>query len=189
MLIYAAIGAFGLLFLLAMLFIGEVFGGDHDFQGEIGDHGDVGGHDAGPSIFSARIMASFLTAFGVGGVVARYYGLSHPLASGCGVVSGMVLAGVVYEFAKVLYSQQASSEIHMAGLLGKPAEVTIGIPSGGVGQVSVAIGGERTTQIARSKDGAPIAPGSTVVITALRGESVVVENLTAAPSKSPGGAA
>ena len=30
MLIYAAIGAFGLLFLLVMLFVGELFGGDHD---------------------------------------------------------------------------------------------------------------------------------------------------------------
>ena len=191
MLIYAAIGAFGLLFLLAMLFIGEVFGGDHDFHaGDIGgDHGEVGGHDAGPSIFSARIMASFLTAFGVGGVVARYYGLSHPAASGSGIVSGVVLAGVVYQFAKVLYSQQASSEVHMAGLLGKPAEVTIGIPSGGVGQVTVAVGGERTTQIARSKDGAPIPPGAAVVITALRGESVVVERAPASPSGSPGGSA
>ena len=142
-----------------------------------------GGHDSGPSIFSARIMASFLTAFGAGGVVARYYGLPHPAASGCGLVAGVVLAGVVYQFAKVLYSQQASSEVHMAGLLGKPGEVTIGIPQGGVGQITVTIGGERTTQIARSKDGAPIPPGAAVIITALGGESVVVEK---APSPAPG---
>ena len=30
MLIYAAIAAFGLLFLLVMLFVGDIFGGDHD---------------------------------------------------------------------------------------------------------------------------------------------------------------
>ena len=65
-----------------MLFVGEMFGGDHDVHaGDMGgDHGDVG-HEGGPSIFSARIMASFLTAFGVGGVVARYYDLSHPAAA------------------------------------------------------------------------------------------------------------
>ena len=99
MLIYAAIGAFGLLFLLAMLFVGDVFGGDHDLQ--VGDHGDFG-HEGGPGVFSARIMASFLTAFGVGGVVARYYGLSHPAAAGCGVVAGVALSSLVYLVAKAL---------------------------------------------------------------------------------------
>src|SRR5688572_2277713 len=117
MLIYAAIGAFGFLFLLIMLFVGELFGGDHD-------HDMGGGHDVahdgdagGPSIFSARIMASFLTAFGVGGAVGRFYGFGHPAASGMGVVAGIVMAGAVFQFAKILYSQQASSEVRMAGLV------------------------------------------------------------------------
>ena len=42
----------------------------------------------GPSVFSSRIMAAFIPAFGVGGVVARYYDLSHPAASGVGVLAG-----------------------------------------------------------------------------------------------------
>jgi membrane protein implicated in regulation of membrane protease activity len=170
MLIYAAIGAFGLIFLLAMLFLGDLFGGDHDLHaGDIGGHGDVG-HESGPGFFSARMMASFLTAFGVGGMVARYYGLTHPAASGCGVVAGLVMSTIVYQFAKVLYSQQASSEVRMSALIGKTAEVTVGIPLGGMGQVTLEYGGERTTQIARSKDGGVIPPGSAVVITALRGD-------------------
>jgi len=176
MLIYAAIGAFGLLFLLVMLFVGDLFGGDHEVHvGEVGgDHGDFG-HEAGPGIFSARIMASFLTAFGVGGIVARYYDLSHPAAAGCGVVAGVVMSGIVYQFAKVLYSQQASSEVQMSRLIGRTAEVTVGIPQGGMGQVTLEYGGERTTQIARSKDGGVIPPGTAVVITALRGDSIIVE--------------
>ena len=123
MLIYAAIGLFGLAFLLVMLFVGEVFGGDHDIHvGDIGgDHGDVS-HEGGPSIFSARIMASFLTAFGAGGVLGRYLDLSHPAASGVGVVAGIVLASAVYQFAHLLYSQQASSEVRMSGLVGQVAE-------------------------------------------------------------------
>ena len=88
MLLYAAIGAFGLLFLLLMLFVGDVFGGDHDVHVEAG----IGDHDVGPSIFSTRIIGAFLTAFGVGGIVARYYGLSHPVSAGIGVVAGAVLA-------------------------------------------------------------------------------------------------
>src|SRR5262245_9978171 len=109
MLIYGAIALFGFLFLLVMLFAGEIFGGDHDVGGHDAalEHGDAD-HGGGPSIFSARIMSSFLTAFGVGGVVARYYDLSHPAASGIGVVTGIVMAGLVFQFAKLLYSQQAS---------------------------------------------------------------------------------
>jgi membrane protein implicated in regulation of membrane protease activity len=87
----------------------------------------------------------------------------------------------VYQFAKVLYSQQASSEIHMAGLVGRTAEVTVGIPRGGMGQVTLEYGGERTTQIARSKDGGAIAAGSVVVVTALLGDSIVVERAGAGP--------
>ena len=129
MLLYAAIAACGFLFLLALLFVGEIFGADHDLVGhDVSlEHGDAAG---GPSIFSARIMASFITAFGVGGVVARYYGMSHPAASGVGVVTGIVLAGIVFQFAKILHSQQASSEVRMPALVGHATEVTVAIPEG-----------------------------------------------------------
>jgi len=180
MLIYAAIGAFGLIFLLVMLFVGDLFGADHEIH--VGDHGDIGGHEGGPGVFSARIMASFLTAFGVGGIVARYYGLSHPAAAGCGVVAGVVMSGAVYQFAKILYSQQASSEVQMTRLVGKTGEVTVGIPEGGMGQVTLEYGGERTTQIARSKEGGAIPPGTAVVVTALRGDSIIVERARATSS-------
>jgi membrane protein implicated in regulation of membrane protease activity len=169
MFVYAAIGVFGLLLLLIMLIAGDLLemagadqGIDHD--------ADVGG----PAFFSVPIMAAFVTAFGVGGAVARYYELSHAAASGIGIASGVVLAGLVYQFARVLYSQQASSEIHMTGLLGRTAEVTVGIPLDSVGQVTLTVAGERTTHIARSADGGAIAPGVEVQVQGLRGDSVVV---------------
>jgi membrane protein implicated in regulation of membrane protease activity len=171
MLIYGAIAAFGFLLLLVMLVVGEIFGGDHEVGAhDVADHGDAGG----PSIFSVRVMAAFLTAFGVGGVVARYYNLAHPAASGVGVASGLVLAGLVYQFAKFLYSQQASSDVRIAGLVGKSAEVSVAIPEGGVGQVTLTVGGERSEHIARSADSRGVARGSEVVVTGLRGEAVVV---------------
>jgi membrane protein implicated in regulation of membrane protease activity len=185
MLIYGAIATFGFLFLLVMLFVGELFGADHevgahDLAVEHGD-ADVGG---GPSFFSARIMAAFLTAFGVGGIVGRYYGLSHPAASGVGVACGIVMSAIVYEFARVLYSQQASSEVHMTGLVGRTAEVTVAIPEGGVGQIALNVGGEHTEQIARAADGRALPRGTQVVITGLGGESVVV---APASSQAQGG--
>jgi membrane protein implicated in regulation of membrane protease activity len=185
MLIYAVIGLVGFILLLGMLLVGEVFGGDHEVSGhDLGiEHGDVA--DAGgPSLFSVRIMSSFLTAFGVGGVVARYYDLSHPAASGAGIVAGMVMAGLVYQFAKILYSQQASSELRMTTLVGKTAEVSVGIPAGGVGQVALTVGGERSEHIARAAGGAAVPRGTEVVITALGGDSVVV---SPASAPVPGG--
>lgn len=187
MVIYAAIGAVGFLFLLVMLFVGDV-GGDHDFGGH-----DVGGHDVahgdadhgGPGLFSARIMAAFLTAFGVGGVVGRYYGLPHPAASGIGVLAGVVMAGLVYQFAKLLHSQQASSEVRVTSLVGKLAEVSVAIPASGVGQVVLIASGERTEHIARGANGIAVPRGTEVIVTGLRGDSLVV---APASSQAPGGA-
>jgi membrane protein implicated in regulation of membrane protease activity len=173
MLIYAGIAVLGFVFLLVMLFIGDLFGGDHDLVGH-----DVAGEFGGPSVFSSRIMAAFVTAFGVGGIVARYYGLGHPAASGVGIASGVVMAAVVYQFAKLLYSQQASSELQMTTLVGRTAEVSVAIPANGVGQISISVSGERTEHVARSKDGQAVPRGSDVIITDLRGDSVVVARVS-----------
>jgi hypothetical protein len=181
MLIYAAIAAFGLLVLLVMLLAGDVFGGDHD----IAHDGLVAGGDhGGPSIFSARIMSAFLTAFGVGGVLARYYGLSHVAASGVGIALGVVMSSLVFQFAKLLYSQQASSALHMRSLVGTAAEVSVAIPAGGIGQIAVSAGGERSEHVARSADGRALNRGAAVIVTALGADSVIVM-----PSalESPGG--
>ena len=178
MLIYVALSAFGFLLLVGMLVMGDVFGGDHDAHGDgVADgHGD----QSGPGIFSVRIMAAFLTAFGVGGVVGRYYGLTHPAASGVGVVAGVVMAALVYQFARVLYGQQASSELRMATLVGKHGEVSVAIPVGGVGQVTMSLAGERSEHLARAAGGQAVPRGTEIVITALRGDSVIV-----APTGSP----
>jgi hypothetical protein len=175
MLIFAAIGAFGLLFLLIMLF----FGGGHDLH--VGDMD--GGHDVshaadgegGPSIFSSRIIASFISAFGFGGTIGRYLEFGYPASSAFGIVSGVVLASIVFKFAEILYSQQASSEVKMTSLVGMTAEVAIAIPEGHLGQISLSAAGERSMHIARSRDGKAIPQGTSVVIRELRGDYVVVE--------------
>jgi hypothetical protein len=162
----------GIILLLSMLLIGELFGGDHEISHDVAAGHDVDG--GGPSIFSTRIISAFITAFGVGGVVGRYYNLSHPVSSGIGVACGVVMASVVYQFAKILYSQQASSEVRMTSLIGAQAEVSVAIPKDGLGQIVVHSGGERTEHIARSAGGAAIPRGSSVTITALGGDSVTV---------------
>jgi membrane protein implicated in regulation of membrane protease activity len=172
MLLYAAVAAVGFLVLAFMLVVGDVFGGDHEVGSEIGDHAEAG--HGGPGIFSVRIMAAFVTAFGVGGVIGRYYDLSHPAASGVGVLSGLAMATVVYQFAKLLHGQQASSELKMASLVGRTGEVSVGIPAGGVGQVTLTVGGERSEHLARSAASEAIPRGAEVVVTGLRGDGLVV---------------
>ncbi len=174
MLIFAAIGAFGLLFLLVMLF----FGGGHDFHADMDGGHDVshaGGGEGGPSIFSSRIIASFISAFGFGGTIGRYLEFGYPVSSAFGIVSGVVLASIVLKFAQILYSQQASSEVKMTSLVGMTAEVAIAIPEGHLGQISLSAAGERSMHIARSRDGKAIPQGTSVVIRELRGDYVVVE--------------
>lgn len=176
MLIYGAIAAFGVVMLLLMLLVGEIFGGDD--AGHSGDHG-------GPSVVSTRVIAAFFAAFGVGGIVARYYGLSHPAASGVGVVCGLVMATIVYQFAKLLYSQQVSSELQMTGIVGSFGHVTVAIPAGGVGQVVVTSAGQQTEHLARAAGGAAIARGTEVVISGFHGDAVIV---TPAAAAATGGA-
>jgi membrane protein implicated in regulation of membrane protease activity len=183
MLVYGAIAAFGVLMLLSMLLLGELFGGDHEVTAHDVAIGDSD-HAGGTSIFSTRIMAAFLTAFGVGGVVARYYGLSHPAASGVGTLVGVLMSAAVYQFAKLLYSQQASSELHMTGLVGTAAQVSVAIPAGGIGQVAVSAQGQSSEHIARSVDGRAVARGADVVVTGIRGDAVIV---TPASSQASGG--
>ena len=184
MLIYAAIGAAGFLLLTFMLVAGDMFGGgDHEIAADHDpavDHDYEAGH-GGPGILSVRVMASFLTAFGVGGVVGRYYGLSHPASSGIGVLSGVAMATLVYQFARLLFSQQASSDLKMASLVGRVGEVSVGIPAGGLGQVSLTVAGERSEHIARSANGQALPRGAEVVVTGLRGDGLVV----APPTKPP----
>jgi len=173
MLVYGAIAAAGVLVLLSMLLLGDLFGGDHDVSAHDVAVGEVD-HGGGPNIFSTRIMAAFLTAFGVGGVVARYYGLSHPAASGVGTLAGILMSGLVYQFARILYSQQASSELTMTGLVGTAAQVSVAIPPGGLGQVAVSARGQSSEHIARSADGQAVPRGADVVVTGVRGDAVIV---------------
>jgi hypothetical protein len=66
----------------------------------------------------------------------------------------------------------------MTTLVGRTAEVSVAIPANGVGQISISVSGERTEHVARSKDGQAVPRGSDVIITDLRGDSVVVARVS-----------
>lgn len=60
-------------------------------------------------------------------------------------------------------------------LVGRRARVTVAIPENGVGEISLRVGAEQTAQLAWSGDGAPIALGREVVVTAVCGAELEVE--------------
>jgi len=164
--VFLAICAVGFLFLLISLVFGglfDFFETDHDF--------DTGG----PGFFSSRVMAVFVTAFGGFGAVATYYGLGAVPASLVGFGSGLVFGGAIYALARVLFNQQASTEVRAGDLVGATGRVVVGIPSGGVGQIRVRLGEELMDKIARTRDGIAIAENTSVQIEEVLGETVIVK--------------
>lgn len=169
--IFLAIGAVGFLFLVISLLFGELFdhadfSGDHDVGGDLG-HG-------GPGFFSTRVISVFVMAFGGFGAIGVQYGLSTLGASLVGAGSGLVFGSIIYGFARFLYSQQASSEVKTADLVGQAARVIIAIPAGGLGQVRCQIGEALVDKIARTQDGQAIPENVGVKIEEVLGETVVV---------------
>jgi hypothetical protein len=170
--VFLAVGAAGFLFLLVSLVFGEVFDHLHLDGGGL-DHG----LDHGPGVFSTRVLAVFITAFGVFGAVAVHYGAPAIAASGVGFGGGLVFGGLVFAFARFLYGQQASSEIRTSELAGRTGRVVVGIPAGGVGQVRLQLGEELVDKIARDRDGAKIEENISVRVLEAMGETVIVTRL------------
>ncbi|MBX3219227.1 MAG: hypothetical protein KF795_01835 [Labilithrix sp.] len=191
MLIYAVLGGAGLCLLFVMLLASSFGDGDVPIHETSIDHGDLDG-GGGPSPLGTRVVAAFMTFFGVGGIVGQHLGLGHPASSGIGMVLGLVGATAVHRFAKLLYSQQATSSVSVRDLLSREARVIVAIPESGVGEVALMVGLEESVQLARSVDGAAIPVGGDVVIHAVRGSQVIVSALDrAAPrlaASAPAGA-
>jgi membrane-bound ClpP family serine protease len=176
MLIFLAI-AVGSFILLTGSFL---FGHDHD-----GGHGDGGhadshdiGHDAEPTIgfFSMKVIGTLTMGFGAAGAIARYYGADYLVSSLWGLGNGLVLAGIMYLILKMIYSQQASSLVQTATVVGQTGLVTTSIEKDGKGEVGVNVGGQYMTYLAKSAGGRPIAKGRSIrVINAVGGELVVEE--------------
>src|SRR6185436_4570440 len=167
--VFLAIASIGFVFLVISLLFGEVFdhfGFDHDLGHDLG-HG-------GPGFFSVQGIAVFVTTFGAVGAIGIYLGYSVFPSSGFGFISGIILATLVYFFASFLYGQQASSTTTAAELVGRTAQVSVGIPDNGVGQVRCLVGESMVDKIARSRNGNAIVLNSVVKIEEIAGESVIV---------------
>jgi len=163
---------------IGLLLVGIVYAAISGALGWISDlggdvHLDASGHlDAGHAHpVSGPVVATFITGFGAGGIVANYV-LHWTLVPGLGLAAGagLVLAGAAFATLELIFSQtQAGSEFDTHGLAEREAEVITSIPESGTGEVAYLIKGQREILAARASDGAAIKRGQVVVIERVTG--------------------
>jgi hypothetical protein len=166
MIVYLSLAIVG----LALLLVSALFG-HHDVE----FHADIA--EGGGGFLSIRAMAVFFLAFGTIGAIARHFGQSHLASSTWGVLSGILLVGVYLLSMSLVKSQQASSLVAEADLVGLTARVTVAIPATGFGEVSCTMKAQTNRRMARSAPGTPIPEGAMVRIREIQGDLCVVEPL------------
>ncbi len=168
LLLYALCAGVGLLFLIGIAVLGEMFG--HDV--------DVAGADVpGAGVLSPLTIATFVTAFGGLGLVFHHIpATSAPVLSvalsigGAAIVAGLLVTCLRFIFKR----SQSSSESKVATLPGLAANVITPIPENGVGEIAYVQGGTRYNAPAREEKGRPVASGQTVKITRVVGTQFFV---------------
>ncbi len=128
LMVFLGIAALGFVFLLISLVVGDIF---DSFGFDTGLDGVADGH----ALLDSRVISVFVTAFGGFGAIGIQMGLSIVASSLLGLGGGIILGGVVSLFGRLLYKQQATSSVTTSQLIGRPAQVTVSIAPGSLGQV------------------------------------------------------
>ncbi len=158
--IYFLSFAIGLGYAIFVGLSGHFFGGDG-----VDGHMEVG-TDLPISPLSPTVVATFLTGFGGGGLLAQSY---FQLSLGKGVViallTGVFLSGGTFGILTLLFrSTQAGSEFSFPEMVGKMVQVITPIPENGTGEIALIAKGTRINSPARSVDGKPIPRNAAVTI-------------------------
>ncbi|MEZ5429290.1 MAG: hypothetical protein R2747_23785 [Pyrinomonadaceae bacterium] len=175
LIVFLIIGGIGFLFLAVSLIIGDLFEVlDIDFDG--GFDGDGGSGEIG--LLDSRVVSVFLTAFGFIAAITLQMGLGIFLSAAVGLGSGVLFAGLVFAFGYFLHTQQANSSVTERDLIGRTAQVIVGIKPEGIGQISCRVGEERVEKLARLREGEEeIKVGETVFIEESAGDSFIVSSM------------
>jgi hypothetical protein len=168
MTIFLAIGGIGFLFLLISFLVGDIF----EALGFDFGVGLDASHDFG--VLDSRVISVFLTAFGGFGAIGAQIGYGAAVSSLFGLMGGVLFGAVVFFFGKLLYDQQSSSSVSTEQMVGRTAQVVVGIKPNQLGQISCRIGEERVEKLARSLDGEEIKAGAIVRIDSIGSDSVMV---------------
>ena len=175
MFIFFAIACFGFIVLVG----GSLFGGhDHDHSHDFGyGHDHIGGNEPTVSIFSMKVIGTFIMGFGATGTIAKYYKADTVLASVAGIGGGIILGFVMYLTLKVIYGQQSNSLVRTEETLNQIGVVTLGIDPGALGKVEVSIGDIRRIYMARSLGNTSFVKGDRVKVVDCHGSQLVVDTI------------
>lgn len=169
--IYAALFGLGVVYALLATVFGWI--ADHDF-GNL--HVDAAGNVDQPHPISGTVVATFITGFGGGGVIAHYL-LDWKLAGGllAATATGVVLAGAAFGILELIFSRtQAGSEFKSDDAVGRTAEVITNIPAAGIGEIAYVVKGQRLRAGARVVGGAAVQRGAAVRIERMTGTTATV---------------
>lgn len=160
---------------------GAIFGHDHDHDAHFDhdhdhDHGDGHSGDPAVSIFSLKVIGSFIMSFGVGGAIASWNEWGWISSSLVGLASGGALAALMYGILRLLYKQQSDSLVSTTEAIGKTGVVTVEIGENTVGTVDVMVAGQYRNYLARTSRG-EILKGREVRVVRTNGSELVVEPL------------
>lgn len=93
----------------------------------------------------------------------------------CG--GAFVMGALGYLIIKSFWTQQTSSTIKAADIIGCTGRLIDAIPQNGIGQVEYPVRGRQDTSLARTSDGHAIPVGRTVKIVEKSGQHVIVEEV------------
>jgi membrane protein implicated in regulation of membrane protease activity len=128
-------------------------------------HMDVG-TDLPISPLSPTVLATFLTGFGGGGLLANsYFQLSLGKGVLAALVTGFFLSAGTFGVLTLLFKNtQAGSEYSVEDMVGRVVQVITPIPDHGTGEVAVIAKGTRIAGPARSMDDKAIPRNTAVEI-------------------------
>jgi len=164
-----------------LLVFGWIFGHDHDFGHDFShDFGHDMGHDVDQegtiSIFSLRVLATFVMGFGAAGFVCVWkYKTNNLAASIAGSGFGFAIATLMYSFMRILTKQQGTSSFPLSSLVGSEGIMIVAIDPDETGQVGITFKGQYDTYLAVAKSGKAIHKGKSVRVVAVSGNELVVE--------------
>jgi hypothetical protein len=168
--IYSIIVVFSFLFALFSL-VGAELGDALDFSADADAEGAFDFISVSPFA-----LAMFGAAFGLGGLVTRIWFEMEALpsmavATGVGLVVGLLAQ---LAFIYILSPSRSSHYSLEKDAIGREADVTISIPSVGIGQIAFNNISGRVNMGARSASGEPIAAGASVTIERVIGRIALV---------------
>jgi membrane-bound ClpP family serine protease len=157
-----------------------LFGHDHDGVHDSGHDGADSIHPEAEttiSVFSIRVIGTFIMGCGAAGAIARHYNQGYMASSLIGLAAGVGLAAVMYGILRMFIAEQASSVVSSDSIVGCVGVVTTSIDKNEAGEVGVSAAGQYRNFTARATGSQTIEKGRSVRVVRRAGGDLIVEEV------------